>query len=157
MVRIGESWLWIGAVVVAIALPSPAAAQKAARPDPTKQIEALDQSIQTLRNEVQALQEQVRELSERLLSLADEQRTEREAAGAQIETGKQTHEELRELLRGLYVESSGIKADVAQAREDVQAVSNSMESFRLSSGILIAVVIVLQVILAALALRGGKG
>lgn len=60
---------------------------------------------------------------------------------------------MREEVRGLYVESSGLKGDIAQLSKQVEGVEASLGSFRLNSGILIAVVLVLQIFLAALMFR----
>ena len=161
--RIAQLGLWVVAVAMAAVSTSPALAAeratkapKAPRVDVGKRFDAVEADQKAIQDQIKGLQDQIRDLSEHLLNLADEQRKEREAEANQVDAGKQTHDELRELVRGLYVETSGLKADVAQAREDVQTVNGSMESFRLSSGILIAVVILLEVILAALALRGGR-
>lgn len=152
--------LWIVATGIAALSASPATAAKAQRMSSIelgKRLDAVEARQKAIQDQIKDLQDQIRDASERILNLADEQRKGREVAASQLDAAKQAHDELRGLVRGLYVESSGLKADVAQAREDVQAVDGSMESFRLSSGILIAVVILLQVILAALALRGGRG
>ena len=61
---------------------------------------------------------------------------------------------MREEVRGLYVESSGLKGDIAQVSKDIQTVNENFGNFRYSVGALIAVVIVLQLIVVALALRG---
>jgi len=61
---------------------------------------------------------------------------------------------MREEVRGLYVESSGIKGDIAQLGTKVEGLDQSLGSFRLSSGIVVAVIIVLQVALVGLMFRG---
>jgi chromosome segregation ATPase len=61
---------------------------------------------------------------------------------------------MREEVRGLYVESSGLKSDITQVGKQVEALDVSLGNFRLSSGIVVAVVIVLQVVLVGLMFRG---
>jgi hypothetical protein len=61
---------------------------------------------------------------------------------------------MREEVRGLYVESSGLKGDIAQLGKQVEGLEGSLGSFRLSAGIVVAVVLLLQLLLAGLMLRG---
>ena len=61
---------------------------------------------------------------------------------------------MREEVRGLYVESSGLKGDIAQAGKQVEGLEQSLGSFRLSAGIVVAMVIVLQFVLVGLTFRG---
>jgi len=122
--------------------------------DVAARIDNLDQGLKAVQSELQGVGGRVEELSARISELAEEQRKSRENEPAAGAAAKENHEELRELLRGLYVESSTVKADLAQVRADVQVVNESVESYRVSSGVLVALVIVLQVIVVALAFRG---
>jgi len=61
--------------------------------------------------------------------------------------------ELREEVRGLYVESSGLKGDIAQLGDKLDGFIDELGSFRLSAGILVALVILLQIAALAFALR----
>lgn len=60
---------------------------------------------------------------------------------------------MREEVRGLYVESGGLKSDLAKMGEQVGVLGSSLDGFRLSAGIVVALVVVLQLVLVALGLR----
>jgi hypothetical protein len=123
------------------------------RPDFGKQIEALAQTQAALQQQISELREAIVKAGERIegfSAAAGEQR----AALAGMETANKTaQEELTELAKGLYVEVSGVKGSVDLVRTDVQALHGSIESSRFGSGILIAAVIALQIILVLLAIR----
>jgi hypothetical protein len=61
---------------------------------------------------------------------------------------------MREEVKGLYFESSTVKNDIYDVGQRIVALDQSLGAFRLSSGIVVAVVILLQVVLVGLALRG---
>jgi methyl-accepting chemotaxis protein len=89
-------------------------------------------------------------MQQSLADLQAELRQQREAAQA-----AHTHDrEMREEVRGLYVESSGLKGDIAQVSTQVEALQQEVGNFRFSSGIIAALIIVLQLVVAGLALRG---
>lgn len=64
--------------------------------------------------------------------------------------------ELREEVRGLYVESSGLKGDIAQVADKIDGLTDSLANFRLSAGMIAALVILLEIIAAALILRSSS-
>lgn len=64
--------------------------------------------------------------------------------------------DLREEVRGLYVESSGLKGDIAQLSDKLDTVADELAGFRLSAGILAALVLLLQGVAIALLLRGPR-
>ena len=126
------------------------------RPDVGRQIEALAQTQLELQQQIGALREAVNRLNERVQAFSDAAGEEREALAGVEKANKVAHDELGELVRGLYVEVSGVKGDVGLVRGDVQALNASVESSRLGSGILIAAVIALQIILVLLAIRSRR-
>ncbi|MFQ5665078.1 MAG: hypothetical protein ACE5I7_01475 [Candidatus Binatia bacterium] len=63
---------------------------------------------------------------------------------------------MREEVRGLYVESSGLKGDIAETGKQVDELGARLGSFRVSTGIVMAVVLVLQVVLVGLMFRGRR-
>jgi hypothetical protein len=128
----------------------------APRPDVGKQIEALAQTQAELQQQIAALREAVSRLGEKITGTADAAAEQRELLAGVEKADKTAHDELAELSRGLYVEVSGVKGDVGLVRGDVQALNGSVESSRLGSGILIAAVIALQIILVLLAIRARR-
>lgn len=121
--------------------------------DVGKQIEALAQTQAALQQQLTELREAVNKLGDRLQGSAEGFVELRESVGDLGKTDKTSHEEIVELSKGLYVEVSGVKGDVSLVRSDLQALAASIESSRFGSGILIAAVIALQIILVLLAIR----
>jgi len=62
--------------------------------------------------------------------------------------------DMREEVKGLYFESSTVKNDIYGVGQRIEGLDQNLDAFRLSSGIVVAVVIVLQVVLIGLAFRG---
>ena len=162
--RMGGVFFWFGFVLIAAAGLRPFAANAA--PDPkaaraaTAQLEQAVSAINAIEGEHKALtasitelRSQVSDLQRALGDLREEIRQKQEAAHGAIDQTLTQIKEMREEVRGLYVESSGIKGDVAQAVKQVDALDENLDSFRLSAGIIVAVVIVLQLVLMGLALR----
>ena len=123
------------------------------RPDVGKQIEALARTQTALQQQIVELREAITKVGDKVQGFAEASATEREALGDLEKANKVAHDEIIELSRGLYVEVSGVKGDVGLVRGDVQALNASIESSRFGSGILIAAVIALQIILVLLAIR----
>ncbi len=96
------------------------------------------------------LRDQLSELQRNLSEARDEIRQNHDTIQGQLDQIKG----MREEVRGLYVESSGLKGDIAQVGKQVEDLEGSLGNFRLSSGIVVAVVIVLQVGLMGLMFRG---
>ncbi len=159
--RMGGAFFWFGLVVIAAAGFRPLAASAA--PDPkaaraaTAQLEqgvnAIAEQQKALTASVTELRAQVSDLQRTLGELREEIHQKHDAAAGVFEQELTQTKEMREEVRGLYVESSGIKGDVGQAAEKVDALDANLDSFRLSAGIIVAVVIVLQLVLMGLAFR----
>lgn len=140
--------LWFGVAVVG-SVPARAADPKPL--DVAKRLAGVEEAQRSLAVELGTLREQLKQIEERIAEVRDEARQDREVQQADREQLKG----MREEVRGLYVESNGVKGDIAQLSKDVENVAGNFGNFRFSSGALIAVVIVLQVITVALALRRG--
>jgi chromosome segregation ATPase len=125
-----------------------AKASKAA--DVTQDINALREAQRSLAVSVAELRDQLKELQSSVSDGRDEVRTNHDALQSAIEQVKG----MREEVRGLYVESSGLKGDIAQVGKQIEGLEGSLASFRLSAGIVVAVVIVLQIVLVGLMFRG---
>ena len=161
MARYGRSPWWLSCTASAVLalwlVPMPAAAAKA---DPKTQKGKAPEGTQTLNLVVEAqrslainlsqLRDQLTELQRSLSEAREEIRQHHEAVQGQFDQIKG----MREEVRGLYVESSGLKGDIAQVGKQVEDLDGSLGNFRLSSGIVVAVVIVLQVVLMGLMFRG---
>jgi hypothetical protein len=116
----------------------------------TAQLDAIADTQRNLAGTLAELRDQLAEVQRTLGEVREEARQDREAFQAEVEQTKG----MREEVRGLYVESSGLKGDIAQLVPRLEGFEESLGSFRLSSGIVVAVVIVLQVVLLGLAFRG---
>lgn len=148
-----------GPVVLALSLASavPAWAQKPpARPDVGRQIEALAQAQDAVRQQLTELRQALDQLKEQIQTAANADGQQREARVAAEGAAKTAIDEIEQLARGLYVEVNGVKGDLALVREDVQGLASKLESSRFSSGLLIASVIALQIILILLAIRSRR-
>jgi chromosome segregation ATPase len=153
-------------LVLAAALvyaPSRAAAERVkARP----QKEAKAASASAVSQDLNAVIEAQRSLAADISQLRDQLNAVQQAVGEGHDELRQNRDVLqttleqikgmREEVRGLYVESSGLKSDIAQLGKQVEGLDTSLGNFRLSSGIVVAVVIVLQVVLVGLMFRGRR-
>lgn len=132
-----------------------AAPPKPARPSETAQLSQqladLLEAQRRLEAEIAALREQMQSIGPRFGELDEQLRAEREAVGNDRELLKA----MREEVRGLYVESSSTKELVNAAGERVDALGGSLERFRFSAGVLMAVLLGLQIIGIMLAFRKG--
>jgi gas vesicle protein len=160
-----ESWAAAGAVLaLAAALlyaPSPAAAERTkARPQKeakavsaaaaSQDLNALIEAQRSLAADISQLRDQLNAVQQGVGEGSDEVRQNRDVLQATLEQIKG----MREEVRGLYVESNGLKSDIAQLGKQVEGLDTSLGNFRLSSGIVVAVIIVLQVVLVGLMFRG---
>ena len=139
--------------LAARALAAPAPDPKAKALNPAQVMQALDgigESQRTLAAALSQLREQLSDLQGSVSQLRDELRQSQDTEQNSFEQLKG----MREDVRGLYVESSGEKSDIAQVGKQVENLDQSLGGFRLSSGVVVAVVIVLQVVLVGLMLRG---
>ncbi len=123
---------------------------KASKPSEVMQgISALNEAQRSLAVTLSELRDQLTELQGSVGEGHDAMRQNHDAVQAAMEQIKG----MREEVRGLYVESSGLKGDIAQLGEQVEGLDDSLASFRLSAGIVVAVVIVLQLALVGLMFR----
>ena len=159
MARFGRSARRVSAavtLVLCVASMSAAAARpdpktpKVKGPDVTQTLNAMMEAQHSLAVGQSQLRDQLSELERSLSETRDEIRQNRDAIQSQLDQIKG----MREEVRGLYVESSGLKGDIAQVGKQVEDLGGSLGNFRLSSGIVVAVVIVLQVVLMGLMFRG---
>ena len=127
-----------------------AKAKASKQSDVSQEINALFEAQRSLAVSLSELRDQLTELQRSVSEGRDEVRAHHEALQGAVEpiTG------MREEVRGLYVESSGLKGDIAQLGKQVDGLEGSLASFRLSAGIVVAVVIVLQIVLVGLMFRG---
>jgi TolA-binding protein len=127
----------------------------------TQTLDAVVEAQRSLAASLAQVQEQLHDLQSRLSQLQDAvQQGHASAQGTLDQTQANLDQlvdqlkETREEVRGLYVESSGVKSDVAQVGKQVETLDQGLGGFRLSSGVVVAVLIVLQVVLVGLMFRG---
>ena len=166
MVRNGgkQSWWRLALVLTVAATSLVSRALAAPAPDPKgeakaktlnplqvmQSLDAINETQRSLASTMSKLREQLSDLQGSVSELRDELRQGHDSEQNAFEQLKG----MREEVRGLYVESSGVKSDVAQVGKQVENLDQSLGGFRLSSGVVVAVVIVLQVVLVGLVLRG---
>lgn len=147
-------------VVVYCMLATATMALTEPKPDPKRfnaevaqGLSGIQEGQHALTGSVAELREQLAELRRDVGSLHDDLRQLRDL----VQSGIDHNKEMREEVRGLYVESSGLKGDIAQAVKQIDTLDQEIDSFRLSSGIIMALVIVLQLAVIALTFRGRSG
>jgi chromosome segregation ATPase len=118
--------------------------------DVTKHLDAIEEAQRSLAADIGLLRDQLDDLKQGLDEVREQIRQGDDAAQGDRDQLKG----MREEVRGLYVESSGLKGDIAEVGKEVQGVNENFGNFRYSAGALIAVVIVLQLVVVALGLRG---
>jgi regulator of replication initiation timing len=141
----------------AMAAPDPKAEAKAKKGNPAEIAQRVDQIVETQQSLALALahlREQLAETEHAAAEQHGELREKHDASQAVLDQVLEQVKGMREEVRGLYVETSGLKGDIAQAGKQVEGLDQSLGSFRLSAGIVVAVVIVLQFVLVGLAFRG---
>lgn len=135
------------------ASPRAPKAEAARQPDRWADIQRLLEDSQQWASETSAafgrLEEQLGQVQKRLADVDSEVRPLRE----QVHGVHETLRELREEVRGLYVESSGLKGDIAQVSDKLDGLGEELSNFRLSAGIIAALLVLLQIIGLALLLR----
>jgi chromosome segregation ATPase len=124
--------------------------KKAAPVDLTQSLNAIAEAQRMLAVDLSQLRDQLNDVQDRLGEARDEVRQNRDTLQGALEQIKG----MREEVRGLYVESSGLKGDIAQVGKQVDDLGSSLGNFRLSAGIVVAVVLALQVVLVGLMFRG---
>ncbi|MBI3783202.1 MAG: hypothetical protein HY270_07360 [Deltaproteobacteria bacterium] len=138
---------------VAVAAPDPKTDAKRLGVEVAQGLTSLQDGQRGLTTSVGELRDRLNELRRDVSALHDDVRQLRDLVQGGIDHSK----EMREEVRGLYVESSGLKGDIAQAVKQIDTLDQEIDAFRLSSGIIIALVIVLQLALIALTFRGRSG
>jgi len=141
---------WCGAAAAAPDPKGEAKAKRAAAADVTQSINAVAEAQRNLAVDLSELREQLKDLQRAVGEMHDDIRQNADTLQGLSEQVKG----MREEVRGLYVESSGLKGDIAQVGKQVEGLDGSLGSFRLSAGIVVAVVIVLQIVLVGLMFRG---
>jgi chromosome segregation ATPase len=140
----------------AAAEPEKALAKKQARaakgPEVSQDLNAVIEAQRSLAADISQLRDQLNALQRGVGEGHDEVRQNRDV----LQTSLEQIKGMREEVRGLYVESSGLKSDIALVGKQVEELDASLGNFRLSSGIVVAVVIVLQVVLVGLMFRGRR-
>jgi len=140
----------------AAAEPAKAFAKKQARaakgPEVSQDLNAVIEAQRSLAADISQLRDQLNALQRGVGEGHDEVRQTRDV----LQTALEQIKGMREEVRGLYVESSGLKGDITQVGKQVEGLDASLGSFRLSSGIVVAVVIVLQLVLVGLMFRGRR-
>jgi len=137
--------------------PDPKAEAKAKKVPPVDIMPAIDQIVAAQHDAAVALSQLREQLSatQRAVSeLRDETRAKHDASQGVVDQVLDQVEGMRKEVWGLYVESSGLKGDIAQTDKQVEGLDQSLGNFRLSAGIVVAVVIVLQIGLIGLMFRG---
>ena len=151
MALVGMLLLAWPAVLRAEPVGKPDAKAKASKvAEVTHDINALLEAQRSLAITLSELRDQLKDVQNAVGDGRDEVRTNHDALQTTIEQVKG----MREEVRGLYVESSGLKGDIAQVGKQIEGLEGSLASFRLSAGIVVAVVIVLQIVLVGLMFRG---
>jgi len=146
--------LWSAA---AAAAPAPKAEVKGPKMDPAEVMQKLDaiaEAQRSLATTVSQLHDQFAEAQRAVGELRDETRQKHDASQAVADQVLDQVEGMRREVWGLYVEDSGLKNDIAQAGKQVEGLDQSLGSFRLSAGIVVGVVLVLQFVLIGLTFRG---
>jgi TolA-binding protein len=118
----------------------------------SQDLNAVIEAQRSLAADISQLRDQLNAVQQSVADGRDEVRQNRDVLQTTLEQTKG----MREEVRGLYVESSGLKSDIAQLGKQVEGLDTSLGNFRLSSGIVVAVVIVLQVVLVGLMFRGRR-
>jgi hypothetical protein len=142
---------------MAAAAPAPKTEAKAKKESPAEILPAIDQIVEAQRAlaaGLSQLRDQLNETQRAVSELRDATRDQHDATQPVVEQIRDQVEGMRKEVWGLYVESSGLKSDIAQTDKQVDGLDQSLGSFRLSAGIVVAVVIVLQFVLVGLAFRG---
>lgn len=147
-------------LVLVLALPVAALAEPAGRVEAkakagkpaevTQELNAVVETQRSLAVSLSELRDQLKDLQRAVGESRDQVQANHDSLQGAIEQIKG----MREEVRGLYVESSGLKGDIAALGKQVDGLDGSLASFRLSAGIVVAVVIVLQIVLVGLMFRG---
>jgi peptidoglycan hydrolase CwlO-like protein len=159
--RTGRAFAAVMAVVaLLVGVTLPAVAAPVAKPDPkpkgpspaevTQRLNAVTEAQRMVAIDISQLRDQLSTLQHNLAEGRDEVRQNRD----EMQTSLDQIKGMREEVRGLYVESSGLKGDIAQLGKQVEGLEDNLGNFRLSAGIVVAVIIVLQIALVGLMFRG---
>ncbi len=149
--------LWSCAAAAAVPAPDPKAEAKATKAALAEVMPAIDQMAEAQRAlaaTLAQLRDQLSETQRAVNELRDETRAKHDASQGVVDQILDQVEGMRKEVWGLYVESSGLKGDIAATGKQVEALDQNLGNFRLSAGIVVAVVIVLQFVLVGLTFRG---
>lgn len=141
----------------ALAAPDPKADPKAKKDGAAEMLPVLNQITETQRAlavSLAQLREQLADTQRAVADLRTDSSAKHDAAQQVVDQILDQVEGMRREVWGLYVESSGLKGDIAQTDKQVEGLDQSLGSFRLSAGIVVAMVIVLQIVLVGLTFRG---
>lgn len=141
----------------AMAAPDPKADAKAKKESVAELMPVINQITETQRTlaaSLAQLREQLAETQRAVADLRNETRDKHDASQQVVDQILDQVEGMRREVWGLYVESSGLKGDIAQTDKQVEGLDQSLGSFRSSAGIVVAMVIVLQFVLVGLTFRG---
>jgi prophage DNA circulation protein len=135
------------AIIVCIPAIAGAQARRTPRPSPTpdvalEQLSAIETSVRELRAELANVRGELADVSARVDALAT-------TAGAV----KGVVEPMREEVRGLYVESSNVRAEIARLEETYSANTESLAKSRYVLTLLLVSTAVLQLVVLAVLLR----
>lgn len=152
-------------LVAALSLTSTAEGRQPPAPAPAAQTQSakLAEELSALRALVAQEAERNRALSNTLTELQDtlsrlvhrvgELETDVRQLREQQHNAQEQAREMREEVRGLYVESSGLKGDIAQVSDKIDGLTDNLGNFRLSAGMIAALLVLLDIVAVALILR----
>jgi len=145
----GKRRLGIAVVLVALAISAQGFAQtkRAPRPSPTPEPAAIElgavtAELKEARNDIAALRGEIAALDSRLSAL--------EALGTDI---KGIAEPMREEVRGLYVETSNVRSEIARLEDTNKANTDALGKSRYVLTLLLVATAVLQLVVLAVLLR----
>jgi septal ring factor EnvC (AmiA/AmiB activator) len=134
-------------LILALAAPGFAQTRRAPRPSPTPEAAAIElgavtSELKEARNDIAALRGEIAALDSRLSAL--------EALGTDI---KGIAEPMREEVRGLYVETSNVRSEIARLEQTNTANTDALGKSRYVLTLLLVATAVLQLVVLAVLLR----
>ena len=137
----------IALVALAIATPAAAQTKRAPKPSPTPaaaviELGAVTSELHEVRNDIAGLRAEIAALDSRLSTL--------EASGNEI---KGIAEPMREEVRGLYVETSNVRSEIARLEQTNTANTDALGKSRYVLTLLLVATAVLQLVVLAVLLR----
>jgi hypothetical protein len=157
LLRAAVGVMLLSCTAAAAPVPDPKPEAKTKKESPAEILPAIEQlaaAQRSLAAQLAALQQQLNDTQRAITELRDASRDKPGASQAVVDQILDQVDGMRREVWGLYLESSGIKGDIAQTGKQVDGLGESLGDFRLSAGIVVAAVIVLQLVLVGLAFRG---